>query len=89
MKAFASRATRHFAPVSMPEISKKLINRIIAKATSINLLRTINFINNQPVAETRTSRFAGFSNWIWQQYSNIFETHERVEGKPTSVTACF
>ena len=30
----------------------------IAVATGINLLRTINFLNNQPIAKTRTSRLA-------------------------------
>lgn len=30
----------------------------IATATGINLLRTINFLNDQPIAKTRTSRFA-------------------------------
>lgn len=29
----------------------------IATATGINLLRTINFLNDQPIAKTRTSRF--------------------------------
>jgi transposase len=30
----------------------------VATATGINLLRTINFLNDQPIAKTRTSRFA-------------------------------
>jgi transposase len=34
----------------------------IATATGINLLRTINFLNGQPVAKTRTSRFAKLSH---------------------------
>jgi len=37
---------------------KKTHLQEVATATGINLLRTINFLNNQPLAKTRTSRFA-------------------------------
>lgn len=33
----------------------------LAAATGINLLRTINFLNNRPIARTRTSRFANLA----------------------------
>ncbi len=41
---------------------EKTHSQEVAAATGINVLRTINFLNQEPIAKTRVSRFARLAN---------------------------